>query len=94
MSVPAGQAPAACPKLGDVNTIVVRRAKDGKDYPLRPLTRQERGRIRVLTHQLIHRDHLSIRQAQRVMLESYHVRRSVGSIMRDLTGFECPACAT
>jgi hypothetical protein len=40
----------------------------------------------------VHRDALSIRQAQRVMAESYGVRRSIGVIARDLLLWECPHC--
>jgi hypothetical protein len=39
------------------------------------------------------RDGLSLREAQRTMLESYACRRSMGSICRDLARFECPHCA-
>ena len=35
---------------------------------------------------------LSVRQAQRVMAESYGIRRAVGTIMRGLQNFECPRC--
>jgi hypothetical protein len=84
---------AACPTLGDVNTVVLRRGRDGKDYPAAPLTRTERRRARWLSHTLIHRDGLSIRAARKVMAESHGVRRSVGAIAADLRGYECAACA-
>ena len=40
----------------------------------------------------MHRDGLSVRQAQKVMAERYGVRRAVRTIARDLVGFECPRC--
>jgi hypothetical protein len=77
-----------------VNVIIVEVARraDGKLYPARPLTRGERNRARWLSHNLIHRDRLSVRAAQRVMIEQHGVRRSIGSIMRDLRLWECPRC--
>jgi len=76
-----------------VNTIVLRRGRDGKDYPARPLTRQERARAIRLAHQLVHDHHLSVRVAQQVMADRYGIRRAVGSIAHDLEAFECQACA-
>jgi hypothetical protein len=79
-----------------VNTriIEVRRGRDGKLYPPRmPLPIEQRERLRRLAHNLVCRDQLSIREAQRTMLESYTCRRSIGSICRDLKRFECPQCA-
>jgi len=78
----------------DVNTVIieVRRGADAKLYPARPLTREQRNRARWMAHNLVHRDGLSIRQAQRVMASQYGVRRAVGTIMRDLQNFECPRC--
>ena len=66
---------------------------DGKSYPGRVLTRQERGQAIRLAHQLVHDRHLSIRAARRVMAQSHGIWRSVGSIAADLQNFECPACA-
>jgi hypothetical protein len=79
--------------LDGVNTTVleVARRADGKLYPPRPLTRAERNRARWLAHNLVHRDGLSIRAAQRAMA-AQGVRRSVGIIARDLADYECPAC--
>jgi hypothetical protein len=77
---------------GRVSTIVLRRGKDGKDYPATPLTREQRNRARRLAHQLVHSDRLSIRGAQQVMAES-GIRRSVGAIAADLRDYECPLCA-
>lgn len=85
---------ATCPTIEHVNTIVVRRGADGKDYPSQPLTRAERNRARWLAHNLVHRDGLSIRVAQKAMAEHHDVRRSVGIIARDLADFECPHCPT
>jgi hypothetical protein len=73
--------------------IEVSRRGDGKLYPAQPLTHAERNRARWLAHNLVHRDGLTIRQAQRTMIESYGVRRSVGIIARDLRDYECPACS-
>ena len=53
---------------------------------------QERNRARWTAHNLVHRDGLSIRQAQRVMAGQYGLRRAVGTIMRDLELFRCPRC--
>jgi hypothetical protein len=77
-----------------VNTIVitVKAGKDGKRYPAGPLTPQRLAEARGLAHWLVHRDGLSIRAAQRVMLEQYGVRRAVGTIARDLELFTCPRC--
>jgi hypothetical protein len=79
-----------------VNTVVVEvtRGRDGKRYPAGgQLQREQLNRLRWLAHNLIHRDGMSIRQAQATMLESYGVRRSVGAICQDLHRFECPLCA-
>ena len=78
-----------------VNAIVieVRRGRDGKLYPPGgDLPEQERWRAIRLVHNLVHRDHLSIRAAQRVMLGQYAIRRSLGMLHRDLTGYACPVC--
>jgi len=72
--------------------IEVTRRADNKLYPARPLTREQRNRARWLAHNLVHRDGLSIRAAQRAML-ARGVRRSLGIIARDLASYECPACA-
>ena len=69
------------------------RGQDGKSYPRHVLTRQERGRAIRLAHQLVHDRHLSIRAARRVMVQTYRIWRSVGSIAADLANYECPACA-
>ena len=79
---------------GQVNTVIitVKVGQDGKRYPAAPLTREERNRARWLAHNLVHRDGLSVRQAQRAMAERCGVRRAVGTIARDLADFECPRC--
>jgi hypothetical protein len=68
------------------------RGKDGRTYPARTATRAERARAIVLAHNLCHRDRMSIRLAQQVMLSSYGCRRSVGAIARDLQMYTCPKC--
>ena len=69
-----------------------RRGLDGKSYPAVRLSRQERGQAIRAAHELVHRDGLSIKAAQRAMAERYGLRRSVGIIARDLMDFECPDC--
>ncbi|MGH3218970.1 MAG: hypothetical protein ACRDPY_09730 [Streptosporangiaceae bacterium] len=76
-----------------MNMTEVRRGRDGKSYPAAPLTRQERGRAIRLAHNLVHRDGLSLRAAQEMMLAEHGIRRSIGAIAADLAGFECPSCA-
>ena len=68
---------------------------EGRDhpfYPARPASRAEPNRARWLSHNLIHRDGLSVRAAQRVLAESYGLRRSIGSIMHDPRMWKCPRC--
>jgi len=66
--------------------IEVQRGRDGKLYPPRmPIPLAERKPARWLVHNLVHRDHLSIRAAQAVMHDQYGVRRSVGQLWKDLT---------
>jgi hypothetical protein len=73
-----------------VNTVLlVTRGKDGKLYRPSQLSEPELRRVRGLAHALVHRDGLSVRAAQRVMLESYGVRRSIGAISQDLTRWSC-----
>jgi hypothetical protein len=74
-------------------TITLKQRKDGKWYPVGgSLPPRERNQARWLAHDLVHRDQLSIRQAQRVMLDQHGVRRSLGTIMRDLRLWQCPRC--
>lgn len=77
-----------------MNTVIieVQRGRDGKRYPAGPLTTRQLAEARGLAHWLVHRDRMSIRAAQRVMLERYGVRRAVGTIARDLELFTCPHC--
>jgi hypothetical protein len=78
-----------------VNAIVIEVSvgRDGKRYPPGgDLPPDQRNRARQLAHNLVCRDGLSIRTAQRVMLEQYAVRRSLGIIHRDLTSYACRAC--
>jgi hypothetical protein len=90
----AGGLRASWPTLGNVNTVIVevRRGRDGKLYLAHPLTHAERNRARWASHNMVCRDGLSIRAAQRAMAEQLGIRRSIGSIVRDLRGWECPAC--
>jgi hypothetical protein len=67
-------------------------SRAAKLYRARPLTHRERNTARWAAHKLVHRDGMSVRQAQRVMAEQYGIRRAVGTIMRDLQNFECPLC--
>jgi hypothetical protein len=78
---------------GGVSVDVRIRGRDGRLYPARALTPDERRRARVLAHNLVHRDLMSVRAAQQVMAETYGVRRSVGTIAADLANFECAHCA-
>ena len=89
-----GRMRSALADTGHVNTVIieVKAGADGRLYPARPLTREQRNRARWLAHNLVHRDGLSVRQAQRDMAESYGIRRSVGTIARDLELFTCPRC--
>ncbi len=74
--------------------IVVEQRRDGKFYPLGGvLDPAERNRARWLAHNLCHRDHLSVRTAQKIMIEQYALRRSLGIIHKDLINYQCPACA-
>jgi hypothetical protein len=73
--------------------VEVTRGADGKKYPADlPWPRERLNQARWLAHNLVHRDGLTIKAAQRVMLESYALRRSVGAIHKDLRLFECPSC--
>jgi hypothetical protein len=75
-----------------VSAAEVRRGTDGKLYPAAPLSRQQRNRVRWLAHQLVHRDGMSIRFAQREIAERLGIRRSRGSILADLRDYQCPDC--
>jgi hypothetical protein len=80
---------------GYVNVIVVevKAGRDGKCYPVGgDLPVADRARAIKMVHNLVHRDRLSIRAAQRIMLESYGLRRSLGILHRDLTSYACPVC--
>ena len=72
--------------------LEVVRGHDRKLYRAHPLPGSELARIRALTHALVHRDGLSQRQAQRVLAQSYGIRRATGTIARDLALFTCPSC--
>jgi hypothetical protein len=80
-----------------VDALVVirtRRGKDGRDYPVEMPTPVEwRWRAIVLTHELVHGQGLSIRQAQFELLRR-GFRRARGSIAGDLERKmpTCPRC--
>lgn len=69
----------------------LRTGRDGKAYPGRALTREERNKARWMAHHLVCRDGMSVRAAQARMAE-LGIRRSTGIISRDLDRFECPDC--
>jgi hypothetical protein len=73
--------------------VEVVRGRDHKLYPAHQLTREQRNQARWLVHALVCRDRNSVRAAQKIMSESYAVRRSLGALNRDLRLFECPDCA-
>jgi hypothetical protein len=78
----------------NATVITVRIARDGKRYPAdRVLPPEQRQQAHALAHGLVHRDKLSIRQAQRELLEVHAIRRSVGSIFSDLHRYQCSRCA-
>lgn len=70
----------------------IRHGLDGKSYPATPLTRQQRARAIYPAHALVHRGGMSIRQAQKAMLETYQIRRSAGTIADDLARCDVPGC--
>jgi hypothetical protein len=81
---------------GHVNVVIIERArgKDSKLYPVGGnLPLAARAKAIRLAHNLVCRDRLPYRQAQRVMLEGYGLRRSLGQIFKDVRGYECPVCA-
>jgi hypothetical protein len=81
-------------QAGCMAGIALEQRRDGKLYPLGGvLEPAERNRARWLAHNLVCRDHLSIREAQRVMLSQHGIRRSLGIIHRDLASYQCPVCA-
>ena len=74
--------------------IEVERRRDGKRYPVGgTLPERDRWRAINLAHRYVHRDGLSVRQAQRALAADHGLRRSVGIIARDLQRFECDWCA-
>ena len=75
-----------------MSAIDTRQGRDGRKYPARALTRQERGAAIRAVHRLVCERGLSIRAAQAQMTEE-GTRRSRGAIAADLANFECPRCA-
>ena len=99
---PSSSASPSCePKSGGAR----RRVHDRERNPARPrrqvlpghaITRQQRARAIYPAHALVHRGGMSIRQAQKAMLETYQIRRSAGTIADDLARCDvppgCPGC--
>jgi hypothetical protein len=56
------------------------------------MTEAERLQVAGLAHALVCRDKMSIRRAQRAMQVRFGVRRSVGSIWKDLRWSPCRIC--
>jgi hypothetical protein len=76
-----------------IAVVPVERRRDGKLHPPGGrLSEQEHDRAVTIVHRLHCRDGLSFR-ATRKALESYGIRRSLGSVYTDLTAFECDRCA-
>ncbi len=95
MRIAGGAQARAGPTMTPMDTfvIIVQADRRGRAYPIgRVLPPEQRQRAASLAHALIHRDKLSIRAAQRVMLEQYGLRRSRGSIGNDLVRLVCPSC--
>lgn len=74
--------------------IEVRVARDGRRYPAVPPDETDRRRVAAIVHGLVCRDRASIREAQAILLRSYAVRRSLGSIHGALRRYSCgsPRC--
>jgi hypothetical protein len=73
--------------------IMLEQRRDGRLYPAGgSLEPAERNRARWLAHRLVHAEGRTIRAAQAALLEQ-GIRRSVGSIAKDLARYACPACA-
>ena len=70
--------------------MVVMRA-DQKLYPPVMRLAAEIAQLRATEHDLHCRQQLSIRATQRALLDQ-GVRRSLGMLHRDLTGWRCPYC--
>jgi hypothetical protein len=77
-----------------MNVIVVEvtRGRNGKRWPARQPTSEQRNQWRWMIHGLVCRDGNSIRRAQAIMLAEHGVRRSLGALHRDLARYECPQC--
>jgi hypothetical protein len=74
--------------------LVVERHADGKLYPERwwDLPAATVERVRGLEHALRCGQGLSYREVQRVLLERYGERRSLGVIFKDIRRYECGHC--
>lgn len=76
-------------------TVVVVMRSDGKLMPPNwgAFPDEERQRLAGIAHHLRCARHLSYKQAQRVMMEHYGERRSIGAIHRDVHDYECSYCS-
>ena len=74
--------------------VVVQRHADGKLYPERwwDLPPQVSDRARGLEHALRCGRKLTFREVQRVLLEQYGERRSLGVIHKDIKRYTCRHC--
>lgn len=66
---------------------------DGKNYPARPLRRDDLLHLVGRVHFLSHHDGLSVRQIVRHLEEEYGIRRSVGSVSAYLNAYCCIRCS-
>ncbi len=73
--------------------VLVQLRADGKIYPPYPRTSAEIAAIRALEHGLRCVQHLSYRAVQSALLDQHEIRRSIGSVYRDLNRWTCPHCA-
>lgn len=72
--------------------VLVEIRRDGKLYPPVRRSAAEVAAIRALEHGLHCRQGLTFRQVQAALLDQHEIRRSIGSVHRDLTGWRCPYC--
>ena len=73
--------------------VLVQLRADGKIYPPYPRSAAEIAAIRALEHGLRCVQHLSYRAVQSALLNQHGIRRSIGSVYRDLNRWRCPHCA-
>jgi len=65
---------------------------DGKTYPARALTPEDRLRLIGRVHYLSHAENLSVRKIV-ARLDAEGVTRSVGSVSEYLTRYQCSRCS-